>query len=207
MDLFNSKDNYQIRVFDNFINYNDISELYLHCSRGLGFIDSNFDNPWSSKFTKPKQICAIYPPSDQNQTIQHTTVHNLITRKILNSKQFGFFSKTHEVLSISFNKSSFGTSDLVHVDSTDNNNYTILTYVNPEWNIDWGGETLFYDPNLQEIAKSIIPKPGRVVIFDSTLPHSARPPQIHCPYSRCVLAIKLTKKENNNLNNKNNGKQ
>jgi len=206
MDLFNSKDNSRIRVFDNFISYNDISELYSHCTRGLGFIDSNFDNPWSEKFAKAKQICAIYPPSEQNQTVQHTIVHNLVASKILNSKQFNLFAETHEVLSISFNKSSFGTSDLVHVDSTDNNNYTILAYINPEWSVDWGGETLFYDSNLQEIVKAIIPKPGRVIIFDSTLPHSARPPQIHCPYSRCVLAIKLIKKENNNKNNKNNGK-
>ncbi len=206
MDLFNSKDNFQIRIFDNFISYNYISELYLHCSRGLGFIDSNFDNPWSTKFATPKQICTIHPPSELNQTVHHTIAHNLVASEILNSKQFSFFSETHEVLSISFNKSSFGTSDLVHVDSTDNDNYTILAYINPEWSIDWGGETLFYDSNLQEIVKSIIPKPGRVIIFDSTIPHSARPPQIHCPYSRCVLAIKLIKKENNNKNNKSNGK-
>jgi len=194
VDLFNSKDNYQIRVFDNFISYNDVSELYLHCSRGLGFMDNNHDNPWSR--TTPKQICAIYPPSEQNQTVPHTIVHNLVASKILNSKQFSFFEKTHKVLSISLNKSSFGTSDLVHVDSNEKNNYTILAYVNPEWSVDWGGETLFYDSNVQEIVKATIPKPGRVVIFDSTRPHSARPPQIHCQYPRCILAIKLVKKEN-----------
>jgi len=204
VDLFNSKDNYRIRVFDNFISYNDVSEIYLGCSRGLGFMDNNHDNPWST--TKPKQTCVIYPPSEQNQTASHSVIHNLVTKTILNSKQFRFFSETHKVDSITLNKSSFGTSDLVHVDSNDNNNYTILAYVNSEWNIDWGGETLFYDSNLQEIVKATIPKPGRVVIFDSTLPHSARPPQIHCQYSRCVLAIKLVKKENNNLNNKSNGK-
>ena len=46
---------------------------------------------------------------------------------------------------------------------------TALIYGNKEWKINWGAETIFTDSESQdsEIIKSVIPKPGRLVLFDS----------------------------------------
>ena len=49
---------------------------------------------------------------------------------------------------------------------------SLLYYVNLHWQSDWGGETIFAaDDGEPEI---IVPyKPGRIVIFDSKIPHRA----------------------------------
>ncbi|PIK54879.1 hypothetical protein BSL78_08216 [Apostichopus japonicus] len=55
--------------------------------------------------------------------------------------------------------------------------WTFLLYLNPNWTIDYGGETAFYsDSEKLEYITSIRPKYGRAVIFEGIIPHSARPP-------------------------------
>ena len=79
----------------------------------------------------------------------------------------------------------------VHVDSPYfvEDSQTVLLYLNPEWHPNWGGETIFYDHNLD--AKYIVsPKPGRVVIFDGRIPHSGRPPTPRYKSNRYIMAFK-----------------
>ena len=63
-----------------------------------------------------------------------------------------------------------------HVDSQVEQGVTYLIYVNPDWNITMGGETLFIDNETDEIIKSVLPRPGRMIKFQSIIPHMARPP-------------------------------
>jgi hypothetical protein len=57
---------------------------------------------------------------------------------------------------------------------------TFLFYVNIEWKDDWGGETLFGTDQCEaELAVSY--KPGRVVVFDSTITHKAAPISADAP--------------------------
>ena len=68
-----------------------------------------------------------------------------------------------------------GNDPGIHVDAPYfcPDNKTVIVYLNPNWDPQWGGETIFYDHNLD--AKYIVaPKPGRVVIFDGRIPHVAR---------------------------------
>ena len=67
---------------------------------------------------------------------------------------------------------------------------TCLWYIVPQWHIDWAGETLFYDKD-NEVAFACVPKPGRLVVFDSQIKHSGRPPSRICNISRFTLALKL----------------
>jgi hypothetical protein len=63
-----------------------------------------------------------------------------------------------------------GSRYYFHRDSQEKGNKTLLYYVNMEWDPEDGGETLFANKDCEvEIAVSYIP--GRVVIFDSDLPH------------------------------------
>jgi hypothetical protein len=50
-----------------------------------------------------------------------------------------------------------------------------LYYANLEWEQHWHGETLFYSEDLNEIDLAIRYTPGRIVVFDATIPHSIRP--------------------------------
>ena len=84
----------------------------------------------------------------------------------------------------------------IHVDAPYfvEDNLTVLVYLNAEWRQNWGGETIFYDHNLD--AKKIVSlKPGRVVMFDGRIPHTGRAPIGTTPFSRYILAYKYMKPE------------
>ena len=49
---------------------------------------------------------------------------------------------------------------------------SLLVYLNDEWNPEWGGETKFLDEDSQ-VGVLVGAKPGRVVLFDSDVKHSA----------------------------------
>ena len=94
------------------------------------------------------------------------------------------------------NMSSPGTVDMFHVDSPEPSSLTVLYYANPKWEIDFVGETIFTNNSGDEIIASVTPKPGRIVIFEGSIGHSARPPQI-IKLPRVTLAYKFIKTHNN----------
>lgn len=68
---------------------------------------------------------------------------------------------------------------------------TLLCYLNRNWDSDWGGETAFYDDeriNIKFISSFV---PGRIVIFDSSIPHTAKPQHFNAPPYRFTLASKF----------------
>ena len=84
-----------------------------------------------------------------------------------------------------------GDTPGVHVDAPYwiEENRTVLLYLNPEWNPNYGGETIFYDHRL-EAQRIVSPIPGRVVIFDGRVPHSGRPPTNRYPINRYIISFK-----------------
>jgi Rps23 Pro-64 3,4-dihydroxylase Tpa1-like proline 4-hydroxylase len=74
------------------------------------------------------------------------------------------------------------------------NELTALVYVSDEWNIEWGGETLFFDEN-DDCAFACTPKPGRVVVFHGAIKHVGRPPTRLCYKPRYTLAYKFAPAE------------
>lgn len=52
--------------------------------------------------------------------------------------------------------------------------YTHIIYLNKNWNIDMGGAVEFYNVERTEIIKSVSPKFGRMVVFDSRIPHAGK---------------------------------
>lgn len=67
---------------------------------------------------------------------------------------------------------------------------TALWYIAPDWDREWGGETLFY--NAQGDAEAVVsPRSGRLVIFDGAITHAGRPPNRQCYAPRYTLAFKL----------------
>lgn len=65
----------------------------------------------------------------------------------------------------------------MHTDCGDleGNYYSVVIYPHHEWHVEWGGETVFFDPEKYEIVKSVLPIPFGIVIFDSKIFHCARP--------------------------------
>lgn len=89
------------------------------------------------------------------------------------------------------NHAAYGDMLFTHTDChPEEKGLTALWYIAPEWNVEWGGETLFF--NSQMDAEVVVsPKPGRLVVFDGTIPHVGRPPNRICYAPRYTLAFKL----------------
>ena len=104
------------------------------------------------------------------------------------------------------NISRFGDEDRIHIDGkSSSSGLTAIVYLSGKWKITWGGQTNFYTkftekanlPNddeteyENEIIRSVIPKQNRVVIFNSTIPHSAGIISKTCLENRYACVFKI----------------
>ena len=68
--------------------------------------------------------------------------------------------------------------------------HVLLYYVNLDWRDGWYGETLFYDPDdIEKISFTSLYKPGRIILFDGSIPHAIRPQSIKGPKYRFSLSL------------------
>lgn len=74
-----------------------------------------------------------------------------------------------------YNSFGFGDSPRTHIDSHSEDGLTYLIYLNTNWDVNMGGETVFVGDD-GEIIQSITPKPGRLIKFKSKILHLGRPP-------------------------------
>jgi SM-20-related protein len=89
------------------------------------------------------------------------------------------------------NVASYGDMLFTHTDCLpDQHDLTALWYLCERWDVEWGGETIFYDAQ-DDVACAVTPKPGRLVIFDGAIKHVGRPPNRICYAPRYTFAIKF----------------
>lgn len=89
------------------------------------------------------------------------------------------------------NVASYGDMLFTHTDCMpDQHDLTALWYLCGSWDIEWGGETVFFDAK-DDVACAVIPKPGRLVVFDGAIKHAGRPPNRICYSPRYTFAIKF----------------
>jgi hypothetical protein len=89
------------------------------------------------------------------------------------------------------NVASYGDMLFTHTDCLpDQRDLTALWYLCDSWDIEWGGETMFFDAK-DDVACAVIPKPGRLVVFDGAIKHVGRPPNRICYMPRYTFAIKF----------------
>lgn len=77
-----------------------------------------------------------------------------------------------EVVKSFVNLYSHGDSSWAHVDICD---YTFIAFINPLWNINWGGETLFFSNQKDKVLFGAYPKTGSVVQFSGNILHRVAP--------------------------------
>ncbi|MFF7709378.1 2OG-Fe(II) oxygenase [Pseudomonas sp. NPDC007930] len=95
------------------------------------------------------------------------------------------------LLGVYANGQTFGQDSPIHRDNwPGEQGSTVLIFCNEHWASAWGGELVFYDQARQHIIRSILPKPGRAVIFNGHIPHSARSPASVCDELRMTIAFK-----------------
>ena len=82
----------------------------------------------------------------------------------------------------------------IHVDAHFENCYSVMFYATVHWPKEFDGETIFYTDD-DEIYSAILPKPGRVVLFNGKMPHIGRPPNPILNGRRMTVVWKLVPKE------------
>ena len=95
------------------------------------------------------------------------------------------------LLGVYANGQTLGQDSPIHRDNRPNEaGTTVLMFCNEHWATCWGGELVFYDHAKEDVIMSVLPKPGRIVIFDGHIPHSARSPSALCDQLRMTIAFK-----------------
>lgn len=98
------------------------------------------------------------------------------------------------------NSHTFGVEGYPHTDSRRGEDKTILIYMTPDWQRNWGGETVVYHGN--EIAHAELPHYGSGLIFHGADWHCARAVTRICPAQRITLMFKFCPKDADPVRNK-----
>ena len=96
---------------------------------------------------------------------------------------------------------TYGTEGYVHIDDPEVNKQikeqnlpllqeTFIVYLNKGWEVDWAGETVVFNRDKSEIIHASLPKYGKVLAIDGSLPHVGRSVSRICPQNRVIAAFK-----------------
>lgn len=173
----------EIIVVDDFFSVSDQQTLF-HFASNSHFTFNNFDIPGD---TNLKWRCNLRP-EDQNYLLKLPEKITDLLKKIID--QDIVFEIEHSYI----NFADYSTVDKIHCDSFNEfqtRDLTILIYGNHQWHHDWGGETKFYNNDLSEIIYSSIIRPGRILIFDGEIPHTASAPNRSAEFQRYTYAFKI----------------
>lgn len=88
------------------------------------------------------------------------------------------------------NGQTYGQDGYWHQDSNEPNAYTFLYYANPEWNIDWDGDTIFLDQKTKQ-TYHVTPKPNTAILFPANIIHRAESPSREFYDLRITVAFKF----------------
>lgn len=72
---------------------------------------------------------------------------------------------------------------------------SLLYYANPKWDLEWDGGTVFRSDNLEEVEYLSDYKPGRIILFDSSIPHKIYQTSLNAHPYRFTVNTVLKKNE------------
>lgn len=159
---FFTKSGHFIDVYDNLFlvnEQNEIDQFCNSCNFGINGGDSNYNNDFKN------QIASRFNEQD---------VNNL---GFYNTKGFKFLDKKYNLSNRAKRQIRLNCCSPLEFNTyhTDGDGITLIYYVSFNWNFFWGGHTIFLNEELDEVEKIINFKTGRVVVFDSVIPHSTTP--------------------------------
>lgn len=98
---------------------------------------------------------------------------------------------------------TYGVEAFPHEDSLSTGSTTVILYLCENWNLYWGGQTVFFDQEFvannpshdmfynADVIKSVLPKYNRMVLFDSHIMHAVTPLSKSFKGLRKTLMFKL----------------
>ena len=142
----------EIKIVDNFLSQKDFFNVSDFCKKAT-FNYGETDNPDT-------------PPTGM--------VHNIVESSFI----FNIFKRKTDAIvkdDLTLDKMYINCfapceNPYYHFDSSDSKCITFLYYANKEWKLNDGGETQFF---IDEEIKGVVPKPNRMVYFNSSIFHKA----------------------------------
>lgn len=140
-------------------------------------------------FKKNKQFYSVYND------------HDLSMFGFTNTKGYAHINEVHDLESsiikmVRINLSTNSEHNEPHCDhftTTDKPmvGITLIYYANLVWDISWGGQTLFLNEKLDEAVYCSLFKPGRVILFDNTIPHMILAPTTYAKEHRFSFVMQF----------------
>jgi SM-20-related protein len=189
-----------ISVYDNLLSPNDQQHLWDYLS-GPGWAHGAYSNNDARESYRYwyKHFAGFFNKAGDGKLEQfeeQLSASSPAVAKFWQDIQKSFF-QGHRLLRCYANGYPYGTDGSLHVDvegpAGPDEYYTALYYPHLNWSPDYGGETVFFNDNKDEIRCAIYPKPNRLVVFPSTLQHVARGVTRRCPNLRITLMFKTQK--------------
>lgn len=165
-------------VYDDLFSYHERKDWFVFVKDSVYKVNGSED---ISYFNQPLQLYSSFSKQDLNNM------------GLANSEGFRKVAEEHslykrEIRQIRVNLSPASERNNVH---TDGNRLTLLYYCNLDWKLDWGGHTLFMDDKLSEAEYTCLYKPGRIVLFDGSIPHMILNPTNAAEVHRFSFAIQF----------------
>lgn len=175
-----------LNVYDNLFSYDERLHLIKIISQSLFRVNGS-DAFYNVRTDSVPQIFSSYSEQD----LDYIGILKTNAFKILH-EDHGLLNK--QIKQVRINLSPPSERNLVH---TDQAGLTFLYYPNLEWPIEWGGHTMFLNEQLNEVEYTCLNSPGRVVVFDGTIPHMILTPTMMALTHRYSFAIQFSDLDRN----------
>lgn len=179
----------KIEIFDDVFSYSEKSIFYVYALNSLYSISRSASG-------KPKDV-------KYGKTLACILSENDIKNFLFFKTNFmkNFISKSEfKLIRARINLCLHTDVYNYHTDSHDEECISFLYYINEEWKPEWEGETHF-SLDGQDIDYSCNFKPGRIVVFNSTIPHKSSQPSTKAEENRYVLNILFASPKHENYEN------
>lgn len=165
-----TKSGKRICVWDNFFTLDNRSHI-LRSLMNVGFGLNLATDPLLTEYSAPLQLTCPLNMEQLKQT-------NFDIGSIVSDKH---------LMRAWANLNTANERTRYHADSSQSNHYSVLYYANLKWDINWDGGTVWRSEDLSEIEFISDYVPGRLVMFDSTIPHKAQQPSLEAAPYRITL--------------------
>jgi hypothetical protein len=174
--------NKPIHIFDNVVDYEFQTKMYIYIKNSLFGI-----NGYDNSILEERHLTLVSNYTEQD--LYNTGF--IIPKEVVNTVSLKDYAITSIMVNLCKPDDIFHT----HIDDITGNGLTLLYYANIKWDLEWGGDTIFLNTQTHDIDYTSQYKPGRFVLFDGSIPHLIRPSTRLATDYRFTLAIRFRKNE------------
>ena len=170
--------------------FNKILSSVQHNETYIAALKSLYTIGWADSPEPEKRTQPCLGSHWSMEDLNRLNLFNSIYKQVAKTK-FKKFYKEENLKFIVMNLTKPCDPNFIH---THANQFACLYYVNETWDINWAGETLFFDNKKEKVIETSMYEPNKLVVFDGSIPHTIRAQNIMGPSFRFSLTLIFNKK-------------